>query len=248
VTFLALVARTDSDQNLKRIDLSLTGQHKGRAAQLVYLDRIPLPNWAQEDCPWCAEYDLLCSASEQIAYPPLWLTRRLASLSNKEEGIVRECVFLLEGQSRRVLGKDSPVAPRQSGEVRIIFQVASALQSLRNARAPEKRLAPDYPDLNVLNATSLELMDEAMLRTIFLKAVKPREWGLQRREVTRRLMMDMSGASPMDQSFAWGEVLLGIGRGSVSARGIPEDLIANLKATGEWEKCLVETMLRLGLE
>jgi len=188
VSYVVAVARPQSEAEWKHHRASLT-MHHDWAATLTGVEKIYLPRWKRNECPWCKEEILLASISSPFPSAPKWISDRTQKLADTEYGLNRDIFLSVPPAETSSLGASSDFGPQGLSPVATTFCVVSALQELRNGPAPDKQLRPNFPNFNVFNIKKcLELYDEALLRAIFLRVVVASEWGeLARRELGKFL-------------------------------------------------------------
>jgi hypothetical protein len=127
--FLAGVARPDS---LRRLQGIVDYAHFPQ--RFHYVELLILPNWGRDECPWCAELDLLKQYSSYVEDSPI-LEGRLQALKDTASGLQAD-LFL-----HWAIDNPPPVGPWQLGpgsifgvrtEAELFAGVANALQVLRS--------------------------------------------------------------------------------------------------------------------
>jgi hypothetical protein len=104
VAYFTVVARTASADELRTTENALRVGHKWNST-VTYIERIFLPRWGAELCPWCREFQFLSLVSERMARPPSWLFERVSRLSELERGVIEEPLFLLPDVLTRGAGR-----------------------------------------------------------------------------------------------------------------------------------------------
>lgn len=229
VNFLVGLGRPTSEVEWKKLIVALT-KNVPWTAQLQAVEQFYLPNWDTANCPWCREYDFLSAISSPLPDPPVWLTDRVASLSERESASGCEPLLLLPGVLSPRLGHGSLVGPEGMTSTAALFSLASALQWLRNDDE-RKRLNPHFPEFRVFDVKNVRNYSEGLLRAAILRTVLPREWGhtLQPQSLCQELAV---ATKDVDQEVVLGEILLGIARGSIDGSMTPQ-LQAALAARDE---------------
>lgn len=128
--FLVAVARPPHADVIESVNNMVHGED-----QYWEVERLLLPNWDKQRCPWCWEADLLDSVREQIAGNPV-LAARLDTLLRTDHGL-RDELFLrwsTEPEQTPIglfeLGPGSIFTA--SDQVELFVGVASAMQNLRS--------------------------------------------------------------------------------------------------------------------
>jgi len=222
VAYFVVVARPESNDELKRTENALRVGHRWKSS-FQYLQRLFLPRWGVDQCPWCQEYQFLSLVSERLSVPPKWLSERLSRLSEGDLGITGEPLFLLPGVSSRSLASQSKVAPSGTSCMAVLFAFAAALQEMRCDPDEEARLAQHAAYANVFALRNLtHNYDEALLQAILLRLVKRSEWSEQNRKTAQADFRRL--ASEPDRDILLGELLLALARDCVPRFGQKEFL------------------------
>lgn len=138
-----------------------------------------LPDWRENDCPWCREkrlYERWAALSEL----PELLVRRLEHLSRRSTaGITNELFLEIPGLPSMTLGPESLFANFGANQAEAFAAVASALQYLRSASTPDRPpLGPrQFPVSTVLNHEDYlcSKWTDSILRAAFLRAASSEE-------------------------------------------------------------------------
>lgn len=214
VSFLVGIARTESHDELLRIDRSLTMNHPWDA-DFTFAEQIFLPRWGRADCPWCHEYEFLSAISAKSPTPPEWLSDRLAQLSDTLCGL-RTTPFLVPPNRERVaLGAGGLAGPKGLSEGPLLFSVVSAIQALRYDPNPAFRLNPGYPFGNVAGLKNLQLYSEGLMRMSLLRLLRGPEWGMTWNTSVRQFLRNVIRRS--EQRLIVGELLIAQARQAVPA-------------------------------
>jgi orotate phosphoribosyltransferase len=213
VAYFAVVARTESVEELRRIETALRVGHQWQGT-ISYLEKIFLPRWDSDICPWCKEFQFLSLVSESMARPPSWLQERLSRLSEREQGIVEEPLLLLPGVQPRVLAPQSKSVAAGTGSMTLLFEFASALQQMRTEPDVELRLSQHATYANVFASRNLIYnYDETLLQAITLRLVRDKEWGEERRGFLHEELKKY--AAEVERDILLGELLLATTRNCV---------------------------------
>ncbi|OGQ59899.1 MAG: hypothetical protein A3J24_11130 [Deltaproteobacteria bacterium RIFCSPLOWO2_02_FULL_53_8] len=182
-------------------------------ASLHCVRSLYLPNWQEQDCPWCKEFDLLSAIFENSGERSSWLTARSTVLKSDKDGVSDSPFLLLPNSEDRRLGDQSVVGSRGFSSMQTLFAVASAMEALRNAPIEAKRLDPRFPVSSVFQLKGFELYTEGLIRAGLMRTIKPREWGeSQQKELGVLLKKE---CKKPDQAILLGELLLSIWRRGV---------------------------------
>lgn len=206
MSYLVGVARPGSAREWNEHTRSLTLHHDWEGS-LSCVEKIFLPRWKMNECPWCREQSLLFSVANRFPDTPKWISDRIAQLADKENGLNENVFLSIPEMAAASLGSSSDFGPEGITSITTIFSVACAFQELRNEPEQRKRLSPGFPDFKVFNVGKcLERYDEALLRAVFLRLIMAQEWGdLDRKEVAKVLPLELGKA---DHAAVRGETLL----------------------------------------
>ncbi len=99
------------------------------------IDELFLPNWGQEDCPWCWELNRLKNLPDRAAITPA-MRRRYLALERTASGLSGG--LFLHWSSRGALKTALRLGPRsifgeRLSDVELFVSVASAMQTLRSS-------------------------------------------------------------------------------------------------------------------
>lgn len=226
VSYLVCLARPRSEVELKQIVAGLTQKHPWTAT-VNCLERMYLPSWKKDQCPWCREAEFLMRVASVMAEPPKWLDARIACLASSE-GLKDEPLLILPGSTCPTLGNGSPVAPEGWNSMQVMFTVACGLEAQRRRELDAERLAEQFPVTNVFSLENwTHRYTEGLLRATFMRCVRRSEWG-ERVQVELREQFSKLATIP-EQDFVRGEILCALGRNSVRAfsRELFDKLFAN---------------------
>jgi hypothetical protein len=156
ISFLVGVARPQSSSEWVVNINSLTKHHQW-SASLDCVEKIYLPRWGPDRCPWCQEYEFLSDIGGLIATPPSWLDERLRRLSERRIGIYASPLLLLSQQATdQVLPSQAVVGSAGLTQMQTLFSLVSGLQSLRNDPDEDHRLVLGFPVSNVFAIQNLQ--------------------------------------------------------------------------------------------
>ncbi len=210
LSYLVALARPSTPQHLTELSKTLTDGHNWKG-HFHAVEEIILPNWNEELCPWCREFDFISGIARRFARPPRWLTARLAKLRNRTEGISDEPILLLPGVSSVVLGDQSPICSGESSSMVVMFALASALQAQRNDKYLKKQLHPRFPVSNVMSPENVkDRYTEGLIRAALLRLVHRAEWGQLASMQTRSFLAEQLLVA--NQKIIAGELFIALGR------------------------------------
>jgi hypothetical protein len=217
VAYFTVVARTASADELRTTENALRVGHKWNST-VTYIERIFLPRWGAELCPWCREFQFLSLVSERMARPPSWLFERVSRLSELERGVIEEPLFLLPDVLTRGLAGQSKIAPAGTNSMTVLFLFASALQQMRTDPDPEVRLSQHATYANVFASRNLtHNYDEGLLQATMLRLVRHKEWGEEKRGFLQEEFKKYG--ADVERDILLGELLLATTRNSVPRFG-----------------------------
>ena len=134
----------------------------GYALQNVFdfVEKLVLPNWAEDRCPWCAEGEQFKRMREAQHAEPL---------SSTAEGMDRDIFIVPNGCNSLELKRGSFVGPPSLAQSNIFCVIAVALQLLRTERVDETPLLGEQyflikPVLNVSYYLRYRLGKRGLLR------------------------------------------------------------------------------------
>jgi len=175
VEYLVAVARPAADEILTSKRNALK-RHTSWQTSFNWVEKILLPDWGPDDCPWCKEYDALGRLSETLPRPAPWLANRMGRLSELARGLSSNPFLLGPHQEPLPLARQSSVGMSGLSPIGTLFSYAAALQGLRTAADETKRLQPGFPLFRSLAPRVFQNYNEGLLRQCILRLVKPSEW------------------------------------------------------------------------
>ena len=157
ISYLVGVARPDDEQAWSnRIQNLSPGEH-GRRNNVEHVEKIVLPNWRADKCPWCMEYrwlsDMIRGVNLHGASLDLALARQqLLETAADSEGLIDEVLWILPGQPRPTITRGSIFLPHNgAAEADIVSSVAGAIQRMRTNPKETHRLSADFPQPRLLS-------------------------------------------------------------------------------------------------
>lgn len=185
LSYLVGVARPDDERVWSdRVRNLRPGEH-GQQNDIECVEKIVLPNWRADECPWCMEYrwlsDMirngkLCRASLDLA---LARQRRLETAADGE-GLVDEVLWIVPGQPRPTITRGSIFLPHVGAtEADVVASVAGAIQRMRTDSEETRRLRADFPQPRLLSPSNYlgpsPRFNEPILRMAVLRSTRRSE-------------------------------------------------------------------------
>lgn len=200
-------------------------RHRGHADQhtATAAFELPLPDWQERNCPWCAELRLYQSWSQRRELPEELSQRRAFLMAASSEGLTGEFAFGLPGLPPMKLGPQSFYVREESSQVDAFAAVSSALQRLRSiSHKNGPPLGPrHFPTATVLNHGDylVETWTDSVLRAVFLRAAISEELIYTKAESeevrTEKLRSLLLDPSPGQHDVVL-EILLAVGLGKAA--------------------------------
>ena len=134
-----------------------------------YVEKLVLPNWTVDRCPWCVEKDKT---------PQMRRAQHGMPLSSTAEGMDQGIFIVPKGYSSIELKRDSFLGPPGTAQSNVFCVVAGALQVLRTERVDETLLLDDQYFLikPVLNESHyLRYFTDSILMASIFRAAKASE-------------------------------------------------------------------------
>ena len=157
VSYLVGVARPDDEQAWSERVQNLRPREHGRQNDVEYVEKIVLPNWREDECPWCMEYrwlsemmqtGRLCGTSFDLAL----VRQQLLEAAADGEGLIDEVLWIPPGQPRPTITRESIFLPHTgAAEADVVASVAGAIQRMRTDRKEKLRLSADFPQPRLLS-------------------------------------------------------------------------------------------------
>ena len=159
IHYLVGVARPTSDdawERRKKI-IKVTSNYT-----IDYVEKIILPNWDRESCPWCQEKQLLKEIIDNVKYENLQITEKLKSRLNdlnraEKRGLLDDAFLSLRSKDKPpFMGLSIFCREKNISEADMIASVASTIQHLRNGFTNSKdgisyKLHVGYPIFSVIH-------------------------------------------------------------------------------------------------
>lgn len=160
ISYLVGVARPDDEQAWSDRVQNLKPREHSRQNDVEYVEKIVLPNWRDDECPWCMEYrwlsDMirdgkLCGSSLDLVL----IRQQLLEAAADSEGLIDEVLWILPGQPRPTITPGSIFLPHNgAAEADIVASVAGALQRMRTDPKETRRLSADFPQPRLLSPSN----------------------------------------------------------------------------------------------
>ena len=134
-----------------------------------YVEKLVLPNWTEDRCPWCAEKEKIAQMREAQHATPM---------SSAAEGMDQDIFVVPKGYSSLELKKDSFLGPPGLAQSNVFCVVVGALQVLRTERVDETPLLDDQYFLikPVLNESYyLRYFTDSVLMAAIFRAARASE-------------------------------------------------------------------------
>jgi hypothetical protein len=179
IRYIVGIARPESLAEWAHTSSRLASRPQQPSHIVTAIMTVPVPDWAQDQCPWCEEVRLYERWSQRSPLPPFLSARRDALSKVSRSGLEGDVLLGLPHLERMRLGPDSFYVQENSSEAEAFAAVASVLQRLRNR--PESdgpALGPKrFPVSTVLKPTDYtrETWSDAILRGMFLRAAMREE-------------------------------------------------------------------------
>jgi|CXWL01.1.fsa_nt_gi glutaredoxin len=178
VSYLIAVSRTESKKHYDSIRDALVSKHDW-SAELYPVYQVYLPAWNEDDCPWCKELEIW-SQFDSLFAPPEYYKKRIRQLNSRSNlGISNQPLARLDGIGDIYVGSSSPMAHSGSSEMVTLYNIAVALQMMRNDQDEKNRLERMLYRNNALNGGengNFKRFSEPLIQACLLKNTKPNEW------------------------------------------------------------------------
>ena len=157
VSYLVGVARpNDEEVWVSRVQNLRLGEG-GQQNDVEYVEKIILPNWKDDKCPWCLEYKWLSEMIRTSSFGKngsnlAIARRRLLEEASDGQGLVGDVFWIPPQQQRPTITRGSIFLPHvRATEADIVASVAGAIQRMRTDPQSERRLKADFPQPRVLS-------------------------------------------------------------------------------------------------
>lgn len=159
VTYLVGVARPDDDKRWEDHVNDLGLSENNNLNNVEYLEKIVLPDWRANRCPWCLEYQWLSEMIDSSDSPHFTnevkklAMERLMLLEKvpNDEGLIDNVFWILPQQERPTITRGAIFLPHKNAtEADIVASVAGAIQRMRTDPEEKRSLKADFPQPRVL--------------------------------------------------------------------------------------------------
>ena len=158
ISYLVGIARPDDEKLWKRRIRNLTpSQSDEFNNEVLCVEKIVLPNWEKERCPWCMEYDwlteMLVNVELNAGARNLVNDRREILLNAKDnEGLIDNVFWIPPNGERPKLTQGSIFLKHlQVSEADVVASVAGAIQRMRVCQDDNFCLRHDFPQPRILS-------------------------------------------------------------------------------------------------
>jgi hypothetical protein len=177
---------------------------------------ISLPNWQEQDCPWCREASLYADFSMKVREDtlPVLIEKRSSLLDDRDTGLTDNLFLVADGVPALRLYSGSVFAPQDCNQAEVYASAAAALQHLRETSGEKPKLGRRrYPIATVIEAKNyLRVMyTDSILRASILRSAVLEELVYTDREQEQNrtsLMMDIIHSGHADQNDLAAELIL----------------------------------------
>ena len=190
IHYLVGVVRPESEESWKvRVrNLSTRIDRPAVPHTVTYCDKVILPNWTDEDCPWCMEEKALrylFREDDRVRSSRSIVAQRLVALQKAAagSGLVENAIWRISGDEPRLTRTSIFLDYVNASDADVIAAVAAALQQMRAGKDGE-RLEATYPHATVIDHNEYlgdsPTFNDAILRLAILRAAKRNElerWG-----------------------------------------------------------------------
>ncbi len=160
ISYLVGVARPDDEQVWSDRVQNLRPREHDHQNDVEYVEKIVLPNWRDEECPWCMEYrwlsDMMRDGKLRVASLDLVLARQqLLEAAADSEGLIDKVLWVPPGQLRPTITRESIFLPHNNAtEADVVASVAGAIQRMRTDPKETRRLSTDFPQPRLLSPSN----------------------------------------------------------------------------------------------
>jgi hypothetical protein len=150
----------------------------GEPHTVTAVEQVCLPDWNEDDCPWCQESAvldyLLTAHSEDVS---LEIKRRANRLRGAgEDGLIDDVFLSGIGMEPMALTPNSNFVRHPATQAETAAAVASAVQEMRTNENIAQRLVPHgFPLRTVLDHHDLNRYTDSILRAALLRVAAPME-------------------------------------------------------------------------
>lgn len=149
------IARPESEQQWQRRRRDLTKRDIPPKNTLDSIEHIVLPDWNEEECPWCRELRFYTRLRELGKSLPPGLAKREMMLgpSTTCHGLQSDVFFNPFTSTPMKLTRGSIFLHENTTEADLFAAVASTVQRMRTTGDPQRKLALEYPFVTLVDPT-----------------------------------------------------------------------------------------------
>lgn len=186
ICYLVGVSRPPAQEDWKTLRdelASRVGYSKENWHLVLAVENIILPDWHEDECPWCSEQASLIEVLKKIQNvavdtDQVAIAKRINILQRTgiEEGLVNQALWTLHPSKGPRLGPASLfLEPREPSQSDVLAAVFSTLQAFRNGS--DERLDPEYPYATILSRANYlgERFNDIILRCAILRGAHAEE-------------------------------------------------------------------------
>ena len=157
ISYLVGIARPNNENAWEDRVHNLKPREGGRDNSVEFIERIVLPDWSEEECPWCIEYRWLSNAiragSVNVDTLNFALERHSVLQSAADsEGLIKNALWIPNELIRPTLTPGSIFLPHTGAtEADVVASVAGAVQRMRTELSEARRLHAVFPNPRILS-------------------------------------------------------------------------------------------------
>ena len=157
VTYLVGVARPDDEEKWKDRVKNLKRRQGDQQNYVECVEQIVLPDWREDECPWCLEYGWLTEMIRTRGFGEegvrlAFERREILEQATDGDGLVGNVFWIPPQQQRPTMTPESIFLPNvDATEADIAASVAGAIQRMRTGPEDEQRLKADFLQPRVLD-------------------------------------------------------------------------------------------------
>jgi hypothetical protein len=174
IQFLVGVARPSSDKDWTKCTRRLSHREDNLPPHdLKSVEKIILPNWNENRCPWCEEHRLYDRLAESAELPTALKSRQI-KLEARDQGLTDDLFLNFHQYEKLSLGPKSLFVKNPATQAEVFAGVAASIQHLRDGIT--SNLPPlgkrRFPVSTILEHRDylLETWTDSVLRASFLRA------------------------------------------------------------------------------
>lgn len=155
IHYMVGIARPESDQQWQRRHRDLTHRDILPKNTLDSIEHIVLPDWNEEECPWCRELRFYTRLRELGKSLPVELAKRQIMLgpSSMRHGLQSEIFFNPFTSAPMKLTTGSIFLHKNTTEADLFAAIASTVQRMRTIDDSQRKLALEYPFVTLIDPT-----------------------------------------------------------------------------------------------